>query len=204
MLRHIILGALRQGGMKHGYAVLKEIRDRAGLRVSIGNVYRELKRLETEGLVRNVPNPPGVDPRRAPFESTPVGVSVFDGWITSPPAKALPDYRDEFCLRAMFIEDSGREVGRAVLDRWREELALHGRALERCQERALARRGGESGFAILPFLLARQLKHIATDLTFIEELRSAYDSWVRPSPQSAARRSVSRGSRSPLRRQVAG
>src|SRR5438445_561015 len=147
MLRHIILGVLRQGGVKHGYAVMKEIRDRAGLRVSIGNVYRELKRLETEGLVRNVPNPPGVDPRRAPFESTPVGVSVFDGWIISAHANALPDYRDEFCLRAMFIEDSGREVARAVLDRWREELALHSRALERCQERALARRDGESGFA---------------------------------------------------------
>jgi len=57
----------------------------------------------------------------------------------------LPDDRDEFCLRAMFIEHSGREVARAVLDRWWEELALHS---------------------------ARQLKHIATDLTFIEELRS--------------------------------
>jgi DNA-binding PadR family transcriptional regulator len=204
MLRHIILGALKQGGMKHGYAVMKEIRDRAGLRVSIGNVYRELKRLEAEGLVRSVTNPPGVDPRRVPFESTPVGVSVFDGWITSPPGNALPDYRDEFCLRAMFIEDSGREVARAVLDRWREELALHSRALERCQERALARRGGESGFAILPFFLARQLKHIATDLTFIEELRSAHDSWVGPSPQSSSRRPVSHGSRSHLRRQAAG
>jgi len=204
MLRHIILGVLRQGGVKHGYAVMKEIRDRAGLRVSIGNVYRELKRLETEGLVRNVPNPPGVDPRRAPFESTPVGVSVFDGWIISAPANALPDYRDEFCLRAMFIEDSGREVARAVLDRWREELALHSRALERCQERALARRDGESGFAILPLLLARQLKHVATDLTFIEELRSAHDAWVRPSPQSSARHPVSRGGRSQSRRQAAG
>ena len=93
---------------------------------------------------------------------------MFDGWITSPPAKALPDYRDEFCLRAMFIEDSGREVGRTVLDRWREDLALHSSALERCRERALARRSGESGFAILPFLLARQLKHIGTDVAFID------------------------------------
>ena len=202
MLRHLILGSLRQGGAKHGYAVMKEIRDRAGLRVSIGNVYRELRRLEAEGLVRSATNPPGADPRRAPFESTPGGASVFDGWLTSPPTKALPDYRDEFCLRAMFIEDSGREVGRTVLDRWREDLALHSSALERCRERALARRSGESGFAILPFLLARQLRHIATDLTFIEELRSAHEAWRRPQP--SARRPVSRSSRSQLRRQAAG
>jgi len=204
MLRHLILGALRLGGVKHGYAIMKELRARAGLRVSIGNVYRELKRLEAEGLVRSVTNPPGVDPRRVPFESTPVGVSVFDGWITSPPAKALPDYRDEFCLRAMFIEDSGRGVAGTVLDRWREELVMHSRALERSRESALARRGGEPHFAILPFLLARQLKHIAMDLTFIDELRPAHDAWVRPSSQSSARRAVSPGTRSNLRRQAAG
>ena len=59
MLRHLILGSLRQGGAKHGYAVMKEIRDRAGLQVNIGNVYRELKRLEAEELVRSVVNAAG-------------------------------------------------------------------------------------------------------------------------------------------------
>jgi DNA-binding PadR family transcriptional regulator len=203
MLRHLILGALRKGGAKHGYAVMKEMRERAGLRVSIGNVYRELKRLEADGLVRSVANPPGADPRRAPFETTPAGVSVFDGWITSPPAN-LSDYRDEFCLRAMFIEDTDREVARAVLDQWRDELALHSRTLERCRERTLARRKGESGFAILPFLLARQLKHIATDLTFVEELSSGHEAWVRPIALPSARRPVSRDSRSQVRRKAAG
>ena len=204
MLRHIILGALRQGGMKHGYAVLKEIRDRAGLRVSIGNVYRELKRLETEGLVRNVPNPPGVDPRRAPFESTPVGVSVFDGWIISAHANALPDYRDEFCLRAMFIEDSGREVARAVLDRWRDELGMHTRALERCWERALAHRSSKSAFTTLPLFLARRIKHVATDLAFVEELRRAHEGWTTETAKPSPRRPVGRASRVHRTKQAAG
>jgi len=36
------------------------------------------------------------------------------------------------------------------------------------------------------------------------QLRSAHDAWARPSPPSSARRRESRGSRSRLRRQVAG
>ena len=204
MLRHIILGVLRQGGVKHGYAVMKEIRDRAGLRVSIGNVYRELKRLEAEGLVRSVTNPPGVDPRRAPFESTPVGVSVFDGWIISAHANALPDYRDEFCLRAMFIEDSGREVARAVLDRWRDELGMHTRALERCWERALAHRSSKSAFTTLPLFLARRIKHVATDLAFVEELRRAHEGWTTETAKPSPRRPVGRASRVHRTKQAAG
>ena len=175
MLRHLILGLLRQGGAKHGYAVMKEIRDRAGLQVSIGNVYRELKRLEAEGLIRSVTNATGEDPRRAPFESTTGGKSVFDDWITSAPTKALPDYRDEFCLRAIFIENIDQAAARAVLDRWREELDVHSRAMERCKERAVARRGNERSFTTLPFFLARRIKHVATDLAFVEELRSAHE-----------------------------
>ena len=195
MLRHLILGLLRQGGAKHGYAVMKEIRDRAGLQVSIGNVYRELKRLEAEGLIRRVMNATGQDPRRAPFESTPGGMSLFDDWITSAPTKALPDYRDEFCLRAVFIENIGEAAARVVLDRWREELDMHKRALGRCWERALAHRSSKSSFTTLPFFLARRIKHVATDLAFVEELRSAHEGWVRQTAERSPRRPVGRGSR---------
>src|SRR5438128_9417709 len=195
MLRHLILGLLRQGGAKHGYAVMKEIRDRAGLQVSIGNVYRELKRLEAEGLVRSVMNAAGEDPRRARFESTPGGKSVFDDWMTSVPTKALPDYRDEFCLRAIFIENIDRAIAGAVLDRWREELSMHIRALERCREQALAHRSSKSGFTTLPFFLARRIKHLATDLAFVEELRCAHEGWLRETAELSPRRPAETHSR---------
>src|SRR5439155_20593997 len=120
----------------------------------------------------------GADPRCEHFEPTAGGMSVFDDWMTGGPTKALPDYRDEFCLRAIFIEDVDKAVARAVLDRWREELSMHSRALERCRERALAHRSKIS-FITLPFFLARRIKHVATDLAFVEELRSAHEGWVR-------------------------
>jgi len=204
MLRHLILGLLRQGGVKHGYAVMKEIRDRAGLQVSIGNVYRELKRLEAEGLVRSATKADGEDPRRAPFESTPGGTSLFDDWMTSAPTKAPPDYRDEFCLRAIFIENIDGSVAGVVLDRWREELSMHRRALERCWERALAHRSSKSLSSTLPLFLARRIKHVATDLAFVEELRSARESWVKPTAEPSPRRSVRRGSRFHRTEQAAG
>jgi len=193
MLRHLILGSLRQGGAKHGYAVMKEIRDRAGLQVNIGNVYRELKRLEAEELVRSVVNAAGEDPRRAPFESTPGGMSAFDDWMASAPTKSLPDYRDEFCLRAIFIENVETAAARVILDRWREELGMHSRGLERCWERALAHRS--RNVTTLPLFLARRIKHVATDLAFIEELRSAHEGWTRQNAEPSPRRPPGRGSR---------
>jgi len=204
MLRHLILGLLRQGGAKHGYAVMKEIRDRAGLQVSIGSVYRELKQLEGEGLARGVMNAAGEDPRRAPFESSPGGMSAFDEWMTTAPTKTLPDYRDEFCLRAIFIEDIDNAVARGVLDRWREELTLHSRALERSRERALAQRSSGSGFTTLPFFLARRIKHIAADIAFVEELRSAHEGWVRRDAELSPPRPVRRGRRLERTKQAAG
>ena len=52
MMRHMLLGLLQHHGARHGYALMKEIRARTGVQVSIGSIYRELARLVREGLAR--------------------------------------------------------------------------------------------------------------------------------------------------------
>src|SRR4030095_5594981 len=84
MFRYLVLGLLRRGEPLHGYALMKEYRERAGVQISTGSFYRELARLVTEGLVRAASNPPGSDPRRAPYEITDLGASAFDTWFSEP------------------------------------------------------------------------------------------------------------------------
>jgi len=180
MMRYVMLGLLRHNGSRHGYALLKEVRARIGLNLSIGNVYRELAHLVTDGLVRSTQNPAGADPRRAPYEITPAGVAAFDSWLSAPPAKALVHHHDEFCARAFFLGHADPSVGRRIIDRWRDELAIHGKTLERAKEAAAASKhgGNESPIDVLPFFLGRWLRHVAVDLEFIEQLRVAHERWA--------------------------
>jgi|SRR5205809_1291719 len=159
---------------------MKAVQARIGLNVSIGNVYRELARLAHEGLVRSTPNPAGADPRRAPYEITPAGVAAFDAWLSAVPTKALTPHHDEFCARAFFLGQAQPAVGRRIIERWKDELAMHGKTLERAREAAASPNRGADGspIAVLPFFLGRWLKHVEVDLEFIEELRTAHELWA--------------------------
>ena len=106
MFRYMVLGLLRNGEKLHGYALMKEYRTRSGLQMSTGNFYRELQRLGAEGLVREVINPEGADPRRAPYEITEAGAAAFDAWLTGPNATALGQYDDELSTRALFVSSN--------------------------------------------------------------------------------------------------
>jgi DNA-binding PadR family transcriptional regulator len=66
MFRFLILGLLRNGARLHGYALVKEYRERSGSEVSTGNFYRELQRLVFDGLIRSASNPPEADAQRPP------------------------------------------------------------------------------------------------------------------------------------------
>ena len=200
MMRYVMLGVLRHNGPRHGYALLKEVRARIGLNLSIGNVYRELAHLVTDGLVRSTHNPAGSDPRRAPYEITSTGIGAFDSWLSAPPTKALAHHHDEFCARAFFLGHADPSVGRKIIERWRDELAIQGKTLERAKEAADASKhgGGGSPIDVFPFFLGRWLRHVAVDLEFIEQLRVAHERWAetgRASPEPTRPR------RSPLRAQ---
>lgn len=179
MFRYLVLGLLRDSRPRHGYALMKEYRDRSGIQLSTGMFYRELQRLARDGFVRITANPEGEDPRRAPYEITEAGGSAFDGWFSGLTRPAVADYEDDLSHRALFIPGADPKAARAVLDRWGEALWIGGKMLERAREAALTQavpHGDE--FSTLSFLLGRRLKHIAADLEFLEEFRSAYDEWM--------------------------
>jgi DNA-binding PadR family transcriptional regulator len=57
------------GGDKHGYALIKDVEEFAGVRLGPGTLYAALTRLEREGLIEGLPE---VD-RRRPYRITQLG-----------------------------------------------------------------------------------------------------------------------------------
>ena len=148
MFRYLVLGLLRRGEPLHGYALMKEYRERAGVQISTGSFYRELARLVTEGLVRTASNPPGSDPRRAPYEVTDLGASAFDAWFSEPLGSDAGPHEDGLSARAVFLAEAGPAAARPALERWYDELWQRGKALER--EREIALRAAGTATAPLP------------------------------------------------------
>jgi len=199
----MVLGLLRNGDTLHGYALMKEYRERSGLQISTGNFYRELQRLTAEGLVRAATNPVGADPRRAPYEITEEGSAAFDAWLCGRNLTVLGQCDDELSTRALFIAGAEPPVTRKILDEWREELWIRSKMLERAREAVLPWPGStrQRRFAPLTLLLARRLSHIAADLEFVEKLRSAYEEWLTPPRVDApARARGASPARTPSRR----
>jgi DNA-binding PadR family transcriptional regulator len=205
MFRYLVLGLLRDGGCRHGYALMKDYRERAGVQLSTGSFYRELQRLVADGFVETVSNPADADPRRAPYQITEVGSEAFDAWLTGPTGSGLGRYDDELSSRVLFLAGADPTVAYKLIDEWKEELWLRSKMHERSRGALLVQRsdGVERSFNALPFLLARNLKHLAADLEFLEEFKVACDEWRSAlrgrTPQ--ARRGVVR---SPQRRSLRG
>lgn len=110
MFRYLLLGLLRSGVPRHGYALMKAYRDRVGLRVNVGSFYRELRSLAEEGLICAVADDGAEDPRRAPYVITASGVERFDAWFTRP--KPLPVARPDGELDARVVLIGDVDYGR--------------------------------------------------------------------------------------------
>jgi DNA-binding PadR family transcriptional regulator len=139
VFRYLVLGLLRDGKPRHGYALMKEYADRSGLRLSTGSFYRELQRLSTEGLVRGSTNPEGADPRRVPYTITDVGVQAFDAWLAGPDRPPVGNYEDDLSCRAIFVSEATPAIVRAILERWQEALWINGKLIDRAREAAVTR-----------------------------------------------------------------
>jgi DNA-binding PadR family transcriptional regulator len=74
----LILTSLAEGD-KHGYALMQDIEQFAGVRLGPGSLYGALARLEDEGLVEALPS----DDRRRPYRITPAGSQVLKAELSA-------------------------------------------------------------------------------------------------------------------------
>ena len=172
MMRYVILGLLRDGRARHGYAMMKEYRDTSGRSVSVGNIYRELQRLRTDGMVKSGENPPGADPRRLPYAITELGAREFDRWLERPGGGGLDMPDDEYSMRAFFGWHAAGDAAQRVLADWSEELRSHARILSRTLQRTTPN-GNGGALSTFALWVDRRLRHLAIDLEFIDTLKAA-------------------------------
>ncbi len=67
------------GGPKHGYGLIKDIEQFAGVKLGPGTLYGVLARLEAGGLVRALPS----EGRRYPYEVTAAGMAALTTRLVS-------------------------------------------------------------------------------------------------------------------------
>jgi DNA-binding PadR family transcriptional regulator len=74
----LVLSSLA-GGAKHGYALVKDVEEFAGVHLPPGTLYQVLARLETRGLITALE----ADERRRPYRLTAQGAAVLAEYITA-------------------------------------------------------------------------------------------------------------------------
>jgi DNA-binding PadR family transcriptional regulator len=74
----LILSSLA-GGDKHGYALVKDVEEFAGVHLPPGTLYQVLARLESRGLITALE----ADERRRPYRLTANGASVLSEYISA-------------------------------------------------------------------------------------------------------------------------
>jgi DNA-binding PadR family transcriptional regulator len=72
--RSILVLTSLAGGPKHGYALIKDIEDFAGVKLGPGTLYGCLAKLEQAGLVEALPS----EARRHPYRITTSGISAVE------------------------------------------------------------------------------------------------------------------------------
>lgn len=122
MVRHVVLGLLRNAESLHGYALVRAYRELTGSPLNSGNFYRGLQRLTAEGFVRAATRAADPDPRRMHYEITETGVDEFDAWFAVVTESGAAYGEDDLSLRTLFVTKVEPERARRLLDRWRDEL----------------------------------------------------------------------------------
>ena len=174
MVRYILLGLLRSGAARHGYALMKEYRSRSGSRVLGGRFYREIRRLVGEGLVCPTAKAPGADARRLPYEITAAGAAEFDSWLANV-GVAGGRLDDELYALAAIVGEAVPSSGAAALRRWHEELCIRRAQIEEARQATSTERARHpTALDPLPLILDHRLRRVTADVEFLEKLRAEY------------------------------
>jgi DNA-binding PadR family transcriptional regulator len=160
-----LLGLL-EPAPSYGYELKHAFDDRFGgdRRLSFGQVYATLGRLQRDGRVAVHGVEPGEGPERKRYSITADGVSVLEGWLGEPEPPE-PHLQSILFAKVVLALLSGRRADR-FLDRQR---AAH---LERMRELTAERRAGDLGRALLADYA---LFHLEADLRWIDVTASRLD-----------------------------
>jgi PadR family transcriptional regulator, regulatory protein AphA len=122
----VILGMLAALGKETGYDI-KQLVDKSTRHfwaASYGQIYPELRRLESEGLIRGRPEPTGGRARTV-YELTAEGTNALHEWLSSD-EEPFYELRDEGMLKLFFsdaLPERRIEHVRAVRERMERKLA---------------------------------------------------------------------------------
>ncbi len=95
----------------YGYALLERLGNETGMPgVDPGLLYRTLRQMEREGLMRSTWDTEGQGPARRLYEVTPEGVEMLHAWAVriDQTRRRLGDFMDRYqhCFRDQHTEDS--------------------------------------------------------------------------------------------------
>lgn len=195
MFRYILLGLLRAGAAQHGYGLIKAYRGRSGLDVNSGTVYRELRRLQAENLIRATASPVGRRPRTS-YEITEAGDVAFGTWLRRVAFQATRKYDNTLVHKALFLSSAGEPQALRLLRAWQNELWFGSKVVERARREAVEEAKAHPGsFSPLPLLLARRLRYLNAESEFLGAVEAAYKRWRAKSSRAGTRkrRKVGRG-----------
>lgn len=171
VFRYVLLSLLADGQPAHGYALMKVYTERSGVRISIGNVYRELQRLIADGLITTAPRPAGTDARRAPYTITEAGRAALSAWLRTRAQAGARNSLDEFSARLAALGDMEPGEAATLVKDLHAELWAEAKAVE-SHRASLAHEEGTAGrlFPIREILLTRRAMQLAADIDLLDQV----------------------------------
>lgn len=170
MIRHLILGLLHDGRVRHGYQLKLEYETRSGEGISTGSIYRELGHLAEGRLVAASGTRSNGDARRIPYTITAAGRELFERWLSEE-----PEATDPLWERLLFADRIPAAMRMRVFQAWEERLWERARDLGRSFEEAKRQHGANGGFDPRPALLHRHMRDVSAELELLAQIRGQLD-----------------------------